>query len=334
MSSLLHSIQTDLTALAGEARKKLPAVKDAAERGLLKLRAIDEAKAHEYLIEDIGKAEEVVRACCLTADCKNAKVIGIAVGCVHKIVAHGAVSEKNVPLIIGLLVSQSDGGEEQTQLRVLQTALGLVGMDWPESADVVKQSLEICYRLQAGKSLTVGQAATATIRQIGSMIFDQCDASLKSCAANTSTHTSMTSTRLRICRLYLADNIALATGEATSWLVLRGDWRSLAVELLDHMLQSNTRVIVHEAEMAKIVRDNLCPMLLQPARSKSAFPHMVRQLRLTVACIRHLAAQLGDTSCKLVVSNACCPSLPPAHNHHKIARVQCSDGCRARPARV
>jgi hypothetical protein len=309
--SLLHSIQADLTALAGEARKKFPAVKDAAERGLLKLRAIDEAKmTHEHVIQDVGKAEEVVRACCLTADCKNAKVIAIAVGCVHKIVAHGAVSEKSVPLIIGLLLSQADGGEEQTQLRVLQTALGLVGIDWPESADVVKQCLEICYRLQAGKSLTVGQAATATIRQIGSMIFDQCDAALKSHAANTSTQTSSgASTRLRICRLYLVDNIALATSEATSWLVLRGDWRSLAIELLDHMLQSNTRVIVCEAEMAKIVRDKLCPMLLQPPRSKSSFPHLARQLRLTVACIRHLTTQLGETSLQLVVTwhmrNAC-----------------------------
>ena len=210
---MISAIQAELTNLAGEARKKSPAVKEAAERALLKLRSVDEGKiSPDAVVAEVAKAEEVVRACCLTSDSKNSKLISVAISCIQKLVAHGALCETSVAMVIALLRSQAESGEEQTQLRILQTSLGLVTTNWIEASDPVNQALEICFRLHAGKSTMVSHTAAATIRQMTSLIFDRVE-SLDGSESDSKARASA----VQIAVWYFKDVVALTAGKYNMW---------------------------------------------------------------------------------------------------------------------
>ena len=128
--SLVDTLQVDLRNISSEAKRKHPAVKDAAERAILKLRSLSAANdkhinegkeqlrrkdfstkyflTHDLLIPHllfsvIARSDDVIQPFILGCETKSAKLIFISINCIQRLISHDAVPDTSITVIIKML---------------------------------------------------------------------------------------------------------------------------------------------------------------------------------------------------------------------------------------
>ncbi|GAM21603.1 hypothetical protein SAMD00019534_047780 [Acytostelium subglobosum LB1] len=172
---LLTVLQTDLRSISQEARTKFPAIKDAIERGILKLKYIeDQSNNNENVIQALSRSEDVLKPFLLACESKNQKMISIAIGSILKLISQSAVSINTLPSILAKMAMLIDvGSEEQIQLKVLQGLLILITTLHDLHDDLLAQCLVLCFRLHSSKNSSIQKTSSATLPQIIRIIFDR-----------------------------------------------------------------------------------------------------------------------------------------------------------------
>ncbi|EFA78841.1 hypothetical protein PPL_08306 [Heterostelium album PN500] len=172
---LLTVLQTELRSISQEARSKFPAIKEASERGILKLKYIEEQSTSiETLIVALSKSEDVLKPFLMSCDTKNQKMVSIAIGSILKLISQSAVSITTLPLILSKMSMLIDiGSEEPVQLKVLQGLLILITTLHDLHDDLLAQCLVLCFRLHCSKNTSIQKTSSATLPQITRIIFDR-----------------------------------------------------------------------------------------------------------------------------------------------------------------
>eukprot|EP00850_Spirogloea_muscicola_P007731 SM000040S14743 [mRNA] locus=s40:68395:80992:+ [translate_table: standard] len=149
MAAFTAVLEADLRALSSESRRRYPAVKDAAEHGIIKARPILLPCSLLRLLPDaeaIANSEDVLHIFTMACEVKQVKLSVIGLSCLQKLIAHDAVAPTALPQILTTLKEQSEAfddlstltpplrwlgqhteaQDESVQLKVLQTVLTLL----------------------------------------------------------------------------------------------------------------------------------------------------------------------------------------------------------------
>ena len=101
-------------------------------------------------------------------------MILLALGSIQYMINRSAMHPADGPNVMRVLAIQAASGNFEVQLRVLQCNLLLATSPSCEmTEDLLSQALSVCFSLSAARNSTVQNAATATVKQIISLLFDR-----------------------------------------------------------------------------------------------------------------------------------------------------------------
>ncbi|KAG9451995.1 hypothetical protein H6P81_004899 [Aristolochia fimbriata] len=295
--AFMAALESDLRALSAEARRRYPAVKDAAEHAILKLRSLSSPS-------EIAQNEDILQIFLMACDVKTVKMSVIGLSSLQKLISHNAVSPAVFREILLTLKDHSEMPDESVQLKTLQTLLIMFQFLLPENEDNVAQALGICLRLLENNrsSDSVRNTAAATFRQAVALIFDHVVSveSLPAGKVASSNHMSRTSTvsddvsrsitvsmgndlasggpsclrktlskagKLGLC--LLEDLTALAAGGFAVWLRVHSLQRTFALDIVEFILSSYVSVFKNLLPYEQILRHQICSLLMTSLRTNA-----------------------------------------------------------------
>jgi hypothetical protein len=137
--ALFEVLEADLRALSAEARRTdgnfatqitgwlqhtdYGQIKDAAERGVLKLRAIGQDGGG---VAAVRATPDILRPFLLVCESRNPRLVGLALGSLQKLLAHDAASAEGRAQVLAALLAVERSHDDTVRLKILQTALTLL----------------------------------------------------------------------------------------------------------------------------------------------------------------------------------------------------------------
>ncbi|KAL9233252.1 hypothetical protein vseg_008273 [Gypsophila vaccaria] len=296
--ALMAVLESDLRALSSEARRRYPAVKDAAEHAILKLRTLSNPS-------DIAQNDDILRIFLMACEVRTVKLSVIGLSCLQKLISHDAVAPSALQEILSTLKEHAEMSDESVQLKTLQTILIIFQSRLhPEDKENMAQALGICLRLLESNrsSDSVRNTAAATFRQAVALIFDHLarSESLPSgkfgsggqiyrsnsitgdvsrsihrseeydsvSVVKPTTKDSLTETGT-IGLLLLEDLTALAAGGSAVWLHITSVQRSFALDILEFVLSNYVAVFRTLEPYEQVLRRQICSLLMTSLRTNA-----------------------------------------------------------------
>lgn len=107
----------------------------------------------------------------MACDTKLPKLVQVALTGIHRMITSEVVSASAAVNLVNCLWNLMENGVEE--LKVLQTATLLVSTSDVLQSESLAKGLAICFRLNFTKNQTTNNAASATVRQIVSVVFER-----------------------------------------------------------------------------------------------------------------------------------------------------------------
>ncbi|CAM0141230.1 unnamed protein product [Umbelopsis sp. WA50703] len=297
MSGLIAFLQSELLSLSGEAKRKHPEIKEAAERTSAVLRTFKERPGYNAA-EDLSKTEEVLRPFLLACETKQVKLVSIAIGCLQRLITFHAIPEQSVNAILKTLNDIMIHGIE-IQLKILQTILPLLSNYHNIHGDVLAEALLICFRLQDSKVVVVNNTAAATLRQLVIHVFDKVTKEDDIIAKDPEHHglqlkkiniSPEESIKLYPCAAdayYLFQDLCLLTnGEPTQFLRLNHLSRTFGLELIESVLTNHIKLFKAHEDMIRLLKEKVCPLIIKTFSDKHDFPQTMRLTRVIYILVK------------------------------------------------
>ncbi|KMZ57362.1 hypothetical protein ZOSMA_87G01090 [Zostera marina] len=342
--AIMAALELDLRALSLEARRGHPAVKDAAEHVILKLRSLSSPN-------EIAHNDDIVRIFLMACDVRSVKLSVIGLSCLQKLISHDAVAQSALAEILFTLKNHAEITDESIQLKTLQTILIIFQSHLqPENEENMSKALGICLRLleYSKSSDSVRNTAAATFRQAVALIFEnvvrveslsvgkersgnyiQTIFASDDVSHNMSpnSHLSLRDTihsqksLSKVGKLglrLLEDLTALAAGGSAMWLRVHSLPRIFSLDILEFIL-SNYAVLFHSLV---VLRDQICSLLMTSLRINAEFegeagePSFRRLVLRSVAHVIRLYSSVLVTECEVFLNmllKATCLDLPLWH---------------------
>ncbi|XVE62867.1 hypothetical protein DITRI_Ditri06bG0154300 [Diplodiscus trichospermus] len=331
-------LESDLRALSAEARRRHPAVKDAAEHAILKLRTLSSPT-------EISHNEDIVRIFLMACEVKTVKLSVIGLSCLQKLISHDAVALPLLNEILPALKDHAEMPDETVQLKTLQTILIIFQSQLhPESEENMAQALGICLLLLENNrsSDSVRNTAAATFRQAVALVFDHVvnAESLPaekfgsgSYISRTSSVTgdvsrSMNNSELEHKLAYgkptliretktsagkiglrlLEDLTALAAGGSACWLRVSSIQRTFALDILEFILSNYVAIFKILVSYEQVLQHQICSLLMTSLRTNYELegevgePYFRRLVLRSVAHIIRLYSSSLITECEVFLS--------------------------------
>ncbi|KAI5060182.1 hypothetical protein GOP47_0024602 [Adiantum capillus-veneris] len=337
--ALMAVLEADLRALSMEARRKYPAVKEAAEHAILKLRSIPDPTL-------LAQSDDIVRIFIMACECKNVKLSITGLACLQKWIAHGAVPLSALPEILATLKEHADISDETVQLKTLQAILTIFQSQLhPEDEDNMAIALGICFRLLENNKNpdSVHSTAAATVRQAVALIFDRVvaaeglpinsaapsrrtsrsnsvsgDVSRSIIAAKTvelakelepsvATKEQMTQAARLGLRLF-EDLTAVATGGPASWLRVPLLQRTFSLDMIEYVLSNYVSIFRKLGPYQLVLRHQVCSLLMTSLRTTGELegevgePSFRRLVLRCVANVLRLYSSILVTECEVFLN--------------------------------
>ncbi|CAK9786560.1 hypothetical protein CC85DRAFT_283171 [Cutaneotrichosporon oleaginosum] len=158
---------SELQSLVVESKRRNPEVKEAGEAALEILRHGPQPR--ELLA---SRAETLLAPVTLGCRTKNAKIVGISIAALQRLVALGGVPLASLPDVLATLGSVA-GQAVDIQLKILQTLLSILTYCKDMHGDTLGTALLLCFKLQDSRVSVVSSTAAATLRQAIMVVFDR-----------------------------------------------------------------------------------------------------------------------------------------------------------------
>ncbi|WWD20641.1 hypothetical protein CI109_105117 [Kwoniella shandongensis] len=305
---------SELQALSVETKRRNPEVRDASEAALELLKG--GALGKEILHQNADTLLEPITLGCKT---KIAKVIGISIAALQRLVALGGVPTVKLPQVLTTLTSVANQAVD-IQLRILQTLLSILTFNKDVHDEVLGTALLLCFKLQDSRVSVVSSTAAATLRQAVMLIFDRVstDPSPSSSSSETTllplTFATEPPTELHISpsamdTFNIFSDLCLLTASAGShgssfslWgggekekprlLKLNTLHRTFGLELIESILSGYEEGVKQRPELLFLLQNSLDTLLLKLLAEKPTFPIALRVCRLIFLLIRSFTDQL------------------------------------------
>ncbi|KAI5676523.1 hypothetical protein M9H77_07473 [Catharanthus roseus] len=307
MAAFMAVLEADLRALSTEARRRYPAVKDAAEHAILKLRSLSGPN-------EIAHNEDILRIFLMACEVKTVKLSVIGLSCLQKLISHDAVAPSALKEILATLKDEIEAdtdlirvegwenvdilvnsgntkhgemADETVQLKTLQTILIIFQSRLqPDNEENMAQALGISLRLleSSRSSDSVRNTAAATFRQAVALIFDHvvCAESLPTGKIGSGGYASrkftsggpslMRGTLTNSGKLglrLLEDLTALAAGGSAIWLRVISIQRTFVLDILEFALSNYAVLFRTLVPYEQVLRHQICSLLMTSLRTNS-----------------------------------------------------------------
>ncbi|KAH1083507.1 hypothetical protein J1N35_023268 [Gossypium stocksii] len=331
-------LESDLRALSAEARRRHPAVKDAAEHAILKLRTLSSPS-------EISLNEDIVRIFLMACEVKTVKLSVIGLSCLQKLISHDAVAPSVLNEILPTLKDHAEMSDESVQLKTLQTILIIFQSRLhPESEENMAKALGICLQLLENNrsSDSVRNTAAATFRQAVALVFEhvvlveslpaekfgsgsyisrtssvtgdvnrsmnnsELDNNFASRKSSLMRETATSSGKLGL-RL-LEDLTALAAGGSACWLHVSSLQRTFALDILEFILSNYVAMFKILVPYEQVLQHQICSLLMTSLRTNYELegevgePYFRRLVLRSVAHIIKLYSSSLITECEVFLS--------------------------------
>ncbi|KAL7422319.1 Endocytosis and vacuole integrity protein [Cryptotrichosporon argae] len=291
---------SELQSLVAETRRRNPEVRDAGDQALELLKA---PQPKDVLAEHAETLIAPVISGCRT---KNAKIVGISIAALQRLVALGGVPTSKLPEVLQTLNSVANQAVD-IQLKILQTLLSILTYCSDIHDEPLGNALLLCFKLQDSRVSVVSSTAAATLRQAVMLIFDRVIAEDPAAASrplalptDPPTETVLTPAAMDAFGI-LSDLCLLTAGGGSSGFWGGGDKekprllklgslsRTFGLELIESILGGYEVVVKSHPELLYILQSSLDPLLIRLQAEKSPFPIALRVCRLIYVLIRQYA---------------------------------------------
>jgi hypothetical protein len=165
-------LQSELTSLISDSKRKYNDVRTAAEQSLADLKAIS-VTSETQLAGDLLRRPQFIDPFVLACKSKNAKLATSGTICLQRLTASSAVSRARLPDVLDAFHDGVNFGYEP-QLKILQTLPSLLQLYGDDlRGEPLARTLEICAALQSSRTAVVSHTATATFQQLVSTVFER-----------------------------------------------------------------------------------------------------------------------------------------------------------------
>ncbi|XP_015915930.1 protein MON2 homolog isoform X2 [Parasteatoda tepidariorum] len=273
---LLENIQNDLKALAVEARKRYPPLKEAAESGIAKVQNTV-AKYKDVRLAFISESPEILEPFFLGCDTKNTKIVQMSLTSIQRLITLEAISSTAASNIITCLWALMESGTEE--LKLLQTVTLLVTTNSIVQGSVLAKAIVLCFRLHFTKNSTTNNTASATVRQLVSAVFERIAAED---FIPTESLTNQSNIQLEELKagsrfapkslpcyasdgfMLFQDLVQLVNADQPFWLIgLTEMTRTFGLELLESILSSFPDVFFKFPEFNFLLKERVCPLIIK-----------------------------------------------------------------------
>ncbi|OQR94140.1 hypothetical protein THRCLA_08236 [Thraustotheca clavata] len=339
----LRSVEEDLTALIAETKKKMPMVRDAADKGIEQIVIMRQMYAQSMRVEAapgpghaVFKSDAILRPFLLVCNHSNAnsKLLVSCFNSIQRLVSWDAITSEAIGNILRVLQIQAEHNTSQDiQLKLLQTLLQLLtlafnkGDEQMTNDDLISQAMWICLHLQSqsGNAITSNTAAM-TVRQIVTMVFDNV------VHHQESSEIVMNNAR-KVGFLVFQDLCLMSREESGVWMKRTTFSKLLGVELVEAVLTSHSNLFRTDIEFRSMLKQHIKTLitmnldtLLSPANisNPTTFPLLLRIMRLASTVLLHFTALLPDECCviwlallDIISTGSFSPSSPPVKTFNR-----------------
>lgn len=165
-------LQSELTSLIADSKKKFNDVRTAAERSLSELKGIT-VTSETQLAADLARRLFFIDPFILACGTRSPKLANAAATCLQRLVASRAVPSDRLEEVLHGLQDIVNASYD-VQLKILQTLPALLQLYSAQiHGTLLARTLELCATLQASKTSLVSSSAGATLWQLITSIFEQ-----------------------------------------------------------------------------------------------------------------------------------------------------------------
>lgn len=293
-------LQSELSSLLQDAKRKHPEIRAAAERSLSELKSLSvtsEAQLSGDLVRKPGFIEPFV----LASKTQNGKLASPSVVCLQRLIAGGAVPRERLRDVLEAFREFSATGLD-SQLKVLQSLPAILQTYKADiHADQLFLILEICGILAANKSPVITNTATATFQQLVSTVFESVssedqDASVpRSVKLHLDNQVYDVGPRASDAFKIFHDLCVMLEGGRSEHIGSKILPPKFVLEVLESVVANSNKVFRRHLELIHIVRKRAISAIVRILSERQPFDTCVRAMRLLSLLVRnHLDALEED----------------------------------------
>ncbi|KAK2755931.1 hypothetical protein FQN54_005727 [Arachnomyces sp. PD_36] len=299
-------LQTELSNLIQESKRKNADLKHAAEQSLGELRALP-STSEQQLAADLVRKPHFAKPFILACHSKHAKLSGIGVLCLQRLVASRSLPAEQLKDVLDGL-KETTGFGLDVQLKILQTLPSLL-QNYSEDlhGELIGTILETCGTLQCSKTAAVGNTAAATLQQLLLSIFEKVSNEDEKANVVPATSLSIDDKQIDVgpaaydAYRVLDDLCRHIEGESLQFLQIKSLSPIFILELIESVLTNNGNLFAHHPEQVQVLRFRLMPLTMRYLTERHNFRLTVRMARILFMLLkRHL--KLLSAECEMALS--------------------------------
>lgn len=284
-------LQSELTSLISDSKRKHSDVRAAAEQSLADLRAIS-VTSETQLAGDLLRRADFVNPFILACRTKNIKLVSSGTVCLQRLTASKAIARSRLQDLLDAFGDGVNSGYEP-QLKILQTLPSLLQLYASDIyGDLLARILEICVALQASKTAIVSNTAAATFQQLINSVFEQgakpqqtrapSDSESRDSEDRSDKQNDGSDDAIRL----FDDFCLLLNHQAPTFIRFEAVSPDFLLETLQTILSSHSSFLVSQPELVQTCRDNLLPGLQRQMARKDGFGTLVRTIAILLLLLQ------------------------------------------------
>ncbi|GIJ81862.1 hypothetical protein Asppvi_000365 [Aspergillus pseudoviridinutans] len=290
-------LQTELLNLIQESKRKNSDLRNAAEESLNDLKALPSTSEAQISAGDLVRKPRFVDPFILACHSRHAKLAGIGVVCLQRLVASRSLPSERLKDVLGGL-KETTSLSLDIQLKILQSLPSLLQHYSNDlGGELLASTLEICATLQASKTLAVSSTAAATLQQLIVSTFERVAEEDKILDEGKPRVTIKLETdsvnigysaydALRV----LDDLCRLLDGEQLHFLRIKSLSQTFTLELIESVLTNSGHLFSGHAELTHVLRTRLMPMTVRYFSERHGFALTSRVARILLILLkRHMS---------------------------------------------
>ena len=294
-------LQTELSSLIQDSKKKNPDVRTAAEKSLGDLKNIS-ITSEAQLAGDLLRRPPFANPFILACQSRNAKLALSAVVCLQRLAASRALPRERLQDVVDAFQEVTSYGLD-IQLKILQTLPSLLQIYARDvEGNLLAALLGVCGDLQDNKAAVVSSTATATFQQLITTVYEKVkredatpeSVALKSLDVGNATF-EIGAAGYDAYRIF-KDLCAFASGAQLEFLRVKSVSHIFVMELVDGILRNSEEVLKLHPEQVEACRVYLMPAIMKILSTKQNFALTVRALRILSILLTRYVGQMLDES--------------------------------------
>ncbi|KAF4234221.1 hypothetical protein CNMCM6805_008791 [Aspergillus fumigatiaffinis] len=248
---------------------------------------------------DLVRKPRFVDPFILACHSRHAKLAGIGVVCLQRLVASRSLPSERLKDVLGGL-KETTSLSLDIQLKILQSLPSLLQHYSNDlGGELLASTLEICATLQASKTLAVSSTAAATLQQLVVSTFERVaeeDKTLDEGKPRVTIKLEADSVNIGYSAYdalrVLDDLCRLVDGEQLHFLRINSLSQTFTLELIESILTNSGHLFVGHAELTHVLRTRLMPMTVRYLSERHGFALTSRVARILLILLKRYMSLL------------------------------------------